>query len=80
MSTCLLELLCRGYCFFAEILRMTVGKVPNRHKVIPIPTREKCPVPIPTTHHGYKIMPYTYPPWVEGTCQYPGTGVPLTTV
>lgn len=34
------------------------------HKVISIPTREekKHLILIPTAHHGYKIMPYLYPP------------------
>jgi hypothetical protein len=53
-------------------LGMAVGKVPSGHtKPYPYPLGKNWPIPIPTTHHGYKITPYPYPPWVAGTHRVP---------
>jgi hypothetical protein len=53
-------------------LGMAVGKVPSGHtKPYPYPLGKNWPIPIPTTHHGYKITPYPYPPWIAGTHRVP---------
>jgi hypothetical protein len=35
------------------------------------PLDPPLPILIPTTHHRYKITPYSYPPWVAGTHRVP---------
>lgn len=39
---------------------------------------KKCLISIPTTHHGYTIIPYSYPPRVAGTHEvFVPTNVPI---
>ena len=61
---------CRDYR--TSEIGMAVGKVPSGHtKPYPYPLGKNWPIPIPTTHHGYKITPYSYPPWVAVTHRVP---------
>jgi hypothetical protein len=44
-------------------LEMVVGKIFDEHTMpYPYPLEKNTPLPIPSTHHGYKIIPYPYPP------------------